>query len=998
MMRTLATYLIGSDSHSIKARLVGAFLGVASLTLVASIVAFLSYNYIAGNLHRIEVQGIPVMAQALVLARQTAEYSAIASTLRSSNDKTALAASVAELKVKQDAMDQTLNALQGKGIAAGALKDLKGSADELEASTADVATVIEQRLSASVEREKLVARALTAHRAIIERLAPLLDEAGFDLTMGLESLDRAGMRNRANDLQYAQRNASALQDLSDLRAESHILLGILMEVSQSSNSDLLTPLRDRFTASSDRAKKALAALEKTGGAPGLQPVFEALLAFGAGSDDLFRARRDELEIVAQSQQLAATSQWKAAMLAKQVQLSVKSAEQATSNAVGGATTAIRQSQISLIALASLSLGSAIILAWLYVGRGLLARLNKLNDAILALAAGNLDVDIPHGGHDELTRVAAAVEVFKRSAIEARELEADKERGRIADLKQREASFRLLFESNPVPMWVYDLETLKFLSVNDAALRHYGYSRARFQGMTVLDIRPADDRKFVAEFLRNSAGDHQGEEVWQHVKADGTPFHVVTYSRALPYQGVQAALVAIIDITERKRAEARIAHMAHHDALTNLANRVLFRQRLEEALNSERQSESGVTIFSLDLDRFKEVNDTLGHPIGDALLKAVTERLCSCIRETDTIARLGGDEFAIIQHAADQAPEAAKLAKRIQEAVCTPFDLSGHHVTVGTTIGIAIAPGDGTDPDQLLKNADLALYRAKSEGRGTYRFFEAEMNQRMQARRELERDLRNALADGGFDLHYQPLVNLERNEVCGFEALLRWDHADRGKVPPLEFIPLAEETGLIVPIGEWVLRRACTDAAKWPTHLKIAVNISAAQFRSRNLLELIVNVLATTGLAPNRLELEITESVTLEESEATFATLQKLHDFGVRIALDDFGTGYSSLSNLRKFPFDKIKIDRSFVSDLSHANVDAVAIVRSVAQLGVTLGMATTAEGVETGEQLEKVRAEGCTEMQGYFCSKPMAASEVQLFLAKQGRSDGRVLTKAASAA
>ena len=441
-----------------------------------------------------------------------------------------------------------------------------------------------------------------------------------------------------------------------------------------------------------------------------------------------------------------------------------------------------------------------------------------------------------------------------------------------------------------------------------------------------------------------------------------------------------------DVTEERRAEARIAHLALHDALTDLPNRILLRRRLEKAVSDVRQGDGELAALMLDLDRFKEVNDSLGHAVGDALLKAVTGRLRGCLRDSDTIGRLGGDEFTILARVTEGAEEATALARRINAAVAAPFNLDGNLVTVGTSIGIALAPQDSTDPDELLKKSDLALYRAKSEGRGVHRFFAPEMDQRVQLRRELERDLRYALVESQFEVYYQPLVNLDRDEICGLEALLRWNHPLRDKVPPLEFIPLAEETGLIIPIGEWVLRQACADAVTWPDNVKVAVNVSPAQFKNGNFLEMVVDALEKAGLAPSRLEVEITESVVLEDSHGAFETLTRLHNLGVRIALDDFGTGYSSLSNLRKFPFDKIKIDRSFVKDLSHANLDAVAIVRAVAQLGVTLGIATAAEGIETAEQLEQVRSEGCTEVQGYYICRPSPAHVIRRILSRAAES------------
>lgn len=432
-----------------------------------------------------------------------------------------------------------------------------------------------------------------------------------------------------------------------------------------------------------------------------------------------------------------------------------------------------------------------------------------------------------------------------------------------------------------------------------------------------------------------------------------------------------------DITDRLKAEAKIAYLADHDSLTDLPNRLLFHNRLAHALKHEREEK--LAILCLDIDRFKGVNDTLGHPVGDLLLKSVADRLRGCIRESDTVARLGGDEFAIIQAGASQPTDATTLATRLIETITAPYDLNGHHVVVGMSIGIAIPPLDGTESHELLKNADLALYRAKADGRGVFRFFEAEMDARMQSRRVLELDLRTAVLMGQFELFYQPLVDVRSGKVSGFEALIRWHHPERGLVSPIDFIPLAEETGLIVPIGEWVLRQACKEAATWPADVSVAVNLSPVQFKSKNLLPTVVLALAASGLSASRLELEITESLLLQDSDNTLALLHQLRGLGIRISMDDFGTGYSSLGYLQKFPFDKIKIDRSFVHHMTERD-DSLAIVRAVTAMGASLGMATTAEGVETAAQFDRLKAEGCTEVQGYLFSPPRPAAEVQALL------------------
>lgn len=437
-----------------------------------------------------------------------------------------------------------------------------------------------------------------------------------------------------------------------------------------------------------------------------------------------------------------------------------------------------------------------------------------------------------------------------------------------------------------------------------------------------------------------------------------------------------------DITERVRSEAKIAHMALHDALTGLPNRSLLNERLEQALTRVRRGDI-VAIHLLDLDRFKNVNDTLGHPAGDKLLKLVADRLRCLVRETDTIARMGGDEFAILQVAISQPADATLLAQRIIEAVSAPYEIDSQQVVVGTSVGIAIGPTDGHTPDQLMRNADLALYRAKGGGRGSYCFFEPGMDAQMQVRRAIECDLRKALVAGEFEIYYQPIVSFDRNDIKGVEALIRWHHPERGMLAPSEFIPLAEETGLIVPIGEWVLRNACATAATWPDDVRVAVNLSPVQFKNPGLVPLVANALVASGLPASRLELEITETVLLQGSEATLATLFRLRALGVKIAMDDFGTGYSSLSYLQSFPFDRIKIDRSFIKDIGE-NSGSLNIVRAVAAMANGLGMVTTAEGVETEEQRHSVESEGCTEMQGFLFSKALPAHEIaQLLLPRR---------------
>jgi diguanylate cyclase (GGDEF)-like protein/PAS domain S-box-containing protein len=557
---------------------------------------------------------------------------------------------------------------------------------------------------------------------------------------------------------------------------------------------------------------------------------------------------------------------------------------------------------------------------------------------------------------------------------------------VTALKRRDASFRLLFDNNPMPMWVFDAGTRAFLSVNDAAVQHYGYSRAAFLRMKLHEIWPQDEWDSHTAALERLGDTYQSSRNWRHLKADGSEIEVLTFGRRVSFDDRDGYLVAVVDITERRKAEARIAHMAHHDGLTDLPNREHFQQRLQQALDQAAGKRIGV--LYIDLDLFKNINDSFGHPAGDRLLKDVAARLTNAVRGANLAARLGGDEFAVILGGDVSPNEASACASLLIDLLKAPYALDGQEMVIGASIGIALSPGDGVTPEELMRNADMALYRAKADGGGVHRFFEREMDLQAQKRRDLELDLRRAFVNGEFELHYQPLVSIASDRISGFESLLRWRHPEKGMISPAEFIPIAEDIGLITPLGEWVLREACAEAAAWPDGIKVAVNLSPVQFRSRNLVQTVIAALAQSGLPAGRLELEITESIFLAETEANLAMLHQLRELGVGISMDDFGTGYSSLSYLRSFPFDKIKIDRSFVKDLAK-RPDCGAIVRAISGLGRSLNITTTAEGVETEDQLDWLRAEGCNEVQGFLFSAARPAAEIAKLLAEFGRRASR---------
>jgi diguanylate cyclase (GGDEF)-like protein/PAS domain S-box-containing protein len=538
---------------------------------------------------------------------------------------------------------------------------------------------------------------------------------------------------------------------------------------------------------------------------------------------------------------------------------------------------------------------------------------------------------------------------------------------ITDLKRREASFRLLFEENPLPMWVADINTRELLAVNAATCRHYGYSRDQMLTMSVESLRVPEEIDTLRKEFKQNRGTQKADDTRRHITADGKVIEVAIEARPLRYDGRDACVAVAFDMTDRKKAEQRVHYLACHDALTDLPNRTALDSYFSRLLEDARLRGGSFAVLCLDLDRFKQINDLFGHSAGDMALREAARRLREAAQGA-FLARVGGDEFVAIVEQEPLPSSAELLASRLQAALDDDIAVDGHLFELGLSIGIAVYPRDGDDARSLFANADAALYRAKHEGRGALRFFTPAMDQQLRDRRALERDLRSAIANGELSLEYQPQRHRDGG-IIGLEALARWQHPQRGAVPPGEFIPIAEESDLIVEIGEWALRAACREAASWHPSLQVAVNVSAIQFRRGNLQQVVRTILQETGLSPDRLELEITEGVLIENVSRAAAMLNGLKTLGVRIALDDFGTGYSSLSYLQSFPLDRIKIDRTFVECLGRTD-RSLAIVRAVIGLAHGLGLPVLAEGVETADQLATLVAEGCDEMQGFLIGRP----------------------------
>lgn len=545
---------------------------------------------------------------------------------------------------------------------------------------------------------------------------------------------------------------------------------------------------------------------------------------------------------------------------------------------------------------------------------------------------------------------------------------------VTELQQRKQWWEIVFDQNPIPMWVFDKKSLRFLAVNQEAIRHYGYSREQFLSMSAVDVRPKEDVDAFCAAVGAVSDSYKASGVWRHVRADGNLIHVIPYSRAFQFEDHEAQLAALYDVTELKRAEDHILHLGTHDTLTDLPNRFALNQHLGFLLEQARFTREPLAVLHIDLVRFKEVNQAFGEAVGDGLLKEVALRLGHVARGA-FLARIGGNEFAVVASGGEMPATAADIAERLLGSLAPEIDIDGRRLQVEARVGMAFHPSDGTDGATLLANAEAALSRAKTDNRGGVHAFELETDSRLRKYRALKQDLRMAIERNELRLVFQPQA-LVTGEITGFEALIRWHHPERGVVSPVDFIPLAEESRLIEPIGEWVLRHACEEAVSWAKPLQVAVNLSPVQFRNANLPALVARVLQETGLPPERLELEVTESGLFEDFRLANAILMHLRSLGVKLAMDDFGTGYSSLSYLRELPVGKIKIDRSFISRLQEDDKSA-AIVRAIIQLGLTLSMNITAEGVETQEQLGFLRDEGCSMVQGYLIGKPLPIEEYE---------------------
>jgi len=619
-----------------------------------------------------------------------------------------------------------------------------------------------------------------------------------------------------------------------------------------------------------------------------------------------------------------------------------------------------------------------------------AESDKLRLAAQGQAGTYEALHLRRDGSELVVDVAAGpVEFRGRRAVWMSNRDVTERKRTLEALRASEERHRLLFDASPQPMWVFDWETLRFLAVNQAAVSHYGYTREQFARMTIEELRPLEEVALPQEQTTKRVAASEGPGVWRHRKANGETIDVEITSHRIEFAGRDARLVVANDVTERLRAEQKLWHAAFYDALTGLPNRALFMERLGQAQERARgRTGGGFAVLFLDLDRFKVVNDSMGHRAGDQLLVAIARRLDRIRRAGDTVARLGGDEFAFLIEGVGDPPAAGRVADRVQRELSQPFEVNGQEVFTSASIGIALGGNTEHRPEDLLRDADTAMYRAKGQGIAKHAVFDITMHDHAVAVLQLENDLRRAIDRGELRVKYQPIVALQSARIVGFEALVRWQHRQRGLVPPAEFIPMAEETGVIGALGRWVLIEACRQMRSMQQlhprmpGLTVSVNLSGRQILQPDLVEQIADVLEATGLDPRLLSLELTESVLVENEAAAARCLNRLRQLGLKLAIDDFGTGYSSLSYLHRMPIDLLKIDASFVQTMGHDEKNR-RIVETIISLGRNLGVEVIAEGVETAQQAQALDRLGCGLVQGHLFSEAVDADAATGLLSKE---------------
>jgi diguanylate cyclase (GGDEF)-like protein/PAS domain S-box-containing protein len=971
---------------SIGIRLFIAFGIVSAATVLAGLVAFVSFTQLGDTVDTLTIGTLPAIEASLDVVDKSSDISAAGPAVLAAMTREEAAAKSAQIVGEQQ---QLLDAVARLSSRTGAGAKLAGYAAQMRRQLDTLAGLVDQRFGLKSALQQSVGQITAAQRDIAESLAPLLDDAVFETTMELSpgrTGDAADLERRvthARDIELLE-----LEDLHNLRAESNRLTGLLTAAAIAPTREMLTPLLDSATAASQQIARASAGLPELNNSVKLRDSLDALQGFMRGNQTVFELRTRELGVVASAEAVLATNRVLAGELEAIAREVVRDEHAAAREAAQRGHHGIAVARLALLGIAGFSFVVSILITWLYVARRVVRRLTGLASAMHDLAKGDTGIAIPgRGERDEIGAMAAALDVFRGHQIENLRLMAEREQQR----QEAEESRRAALVATHAAQETTRLRQLSDSTFEGLLIHRDGRvldANTAFCGMTGLTLAQVKGQplaRFAATWTDALDGpvDADGARMREIMVTigDGETMPVEVRSRDIVYAGGPARVTALRDIRERLAAEDRIRFLAHHDMLTGLANRFQLNDIATRELASCRRTGKMLGVMCIDLDRFKSVNDTLGHDAGDVLLRKVAERIRETARETDIAARIGGDEFILIQTGLAHVGDAEGLARRLIGRLSEPYLINDNQITIGASIGVAIHPRDGDQVDMLLKRADLALYRVKSEGRGDICLFEEGMDTVHRERREMELDLAHAVRTGQIEVAFQPIFGAQSGEVISFEALARWTHPTRGVVTPDRFIPLAEETNLIIPLGEWVLETACRAALTWQPRCRVAVNVSPRQFSGSDMPAMVAAVLERTGLPASRLELEVTESLLITNTGQALQALEALKRIGVRIVLDDFGTGYSSLSYLQRFPFDKIKVDKSFIDGLT-SDRGAQTIVAAILAMSHQLNVNVTAEGVETRGQLALLRSEQCDEIQGFLLGRPMRSELVESYLAE----------------